>query len=284
MKKITLSIFFTVFSFISCNQKTIVDKEIESLEIKPTDFSSVDTILYANNKIKSLRLIVTKTEYIDVSFYESGKKKSIGKVKNNQCQEKYIDWYENGKLKWTREYNNGNQIGKSIEYQENGNFKQQFDTDKNEITTYWENGKPKFKFVENGLQYYYYSNGNIKEQYDKIKKDEYFIKYYNENGEIAFSGKFKSNILYKNNKKFNGKLICYFNNGKISHFEKLINGIPNGKFYSYYGNGILKFESESKKGKEIYYKCYYENGKVNFIQDGIKKTFTQWDEKGKLIK
>lgn len=284
MKKITLLIFFTIFLFISCIQKSIIDKEIESLEIKLANFSSVDTILYANNKIKSLRLIVTKTEYVDVSFYESGKKKSIGKVKNNQCQDKYIDWYENGKLKWTRQYNNGNQIGKSSEYQKNGNFTQQFDNDKNEITNYWENGKTKFKFVENGLQYYYYSSGNLKEQYDKIKKDEYFLKYYNENGKIAFSGKSKSNILYKNNKKFNGKIICYFNNGKISHFEEVINGIPNGKFYSYYGNGILKFESENKKGKEIYYKCYYENGKVNFIQDGIKKTFTQWDEKGKLIK
>lgn len=284
MKKITLLIFFTFFLFISCNQKTIIDKEIESLGIKPNNFNSVDTILYPNNKIKSLRLIATKTEYIDISFYESGKKKSIGKVKNNQSQDKYIDWYENGKLKWIREYNNGNQIGKSIEYQENGNSKQQFDNDKNEITTYWKNGRPKFKFVENGLQYYYYSNGNIKEQYDKIKKDEYFLKYYNENGTIAFSGESKSNILHKNNKKFNGKIICYFNNGKISHFEEVINGIPNGKFYSYYGNGILKFESESKKGKEIYYKCYYENGKVNFIQDGIKKTFIQWDDKGKLIK
>jgi antitoxin component YwqK of YwqJK toxin-antitoxin module len=278
-----LLIFFVIFTITSCNKKTIIDKEIESLEIKPTNFTSVDTIFYKNNKIRSLRLIKTSTEYTDLSFYESGKKKSIGSVKNSQCHDKYIDWYESGKFKWTREYNHGIQIGKSIEYEENGNFKQQFDNDNKESTTYWKNGKPKLKFVENGLHYYFYSNGKFKEKFDRINKDEYFVEYYNENGEIKFSGKYKFNTLYKNNKKYNGEIICYFNNGKISHFEKILNGIPVGKFYSYHGNGLLKFESEVLNGKEVYYKSYYENGKVYFIRDGIKNTFTQWNEQGKQI-
>lgn len=284
MTKNIFLIFFVIFTLASCNKKTIVDKELDSLEIKPTNFTSVDTIFYKSNKIKSLRLITTTTEYVDISFYESGKKKSIGSVKNEQCHEKYIDWYENGKLKWTREYNYGIQIGKSIEYEENGNLKLQYDNDNKESTTYWQNGKPKLKFVENGLHYYFYSNGNLMEKYDRINKDEYFVKYFNENGEIKFSGNYKLNVLYKDDKKYNGKIICYFNNGKISHFEEVFNGTPNGKFYSYYGNGILKFESEVKNGKELYYKCYYENGKVDFIRDRIKNTFTQWDEQGKQIK
>lgn len=283
MPKNILIIFFVFFTLTSCNKKTIIDKEIESLEIKPTNFTSIDTVFYKSNKIKSLRLITTSREYINISFYESGKKKSIGCVKNSQCHEKYIDWYENGKLKWTREYNYGNQIGKSIEYEKNGDLKQQFDNDNKESTTYWQNGKPKLKFIENDLHCYFYYNGSLMEKYDRINKNEYFVKYYNENGEIKFSGNYKFNILYKDNKKYSGKIICYFNNKKISLYQENINGIPAGKFYTYYGNRILKFESEVKNGKELYFKYYYENGKIDFIRNGIKNTFTKWDEKGNLV-
>lgn len=281
MKKNILRILCLVLTLTSCNKKTVIDKEIESLEIKPSNFTNVDTVFYKNHNIKSLTLITTPTEYLNISFYNSGKKKSMGQVKNSQCHSTYIDWYENGKLKWTREYNYGNQIGKNIEYEKNGNLKQQFNNDTNESITYWKNGKPKLKFIENGLHYYFYQNGNLKEKFDPIDKDEYFVKYYNENGEIKFSGKYKHNLLYKDNKKFDGKIICYFINGKTSHFEEVLNGIPVGKFYSYYGNGILKFESKVENGKELYYKQYYENGKIYFIRDAIKNTFAQWDEHGK---
>jgi antitoxin component YwqK of YwqJK toxin-antitoxin module len=274
----------TSLLFSSCEKKTVIESELDSVGIKPETFKLIDTTFYKNKKVKCLRLVNSTTEYTDVFFYESGKKKSIKPVKNNQCHNKYIDWYENGAIKHEREYILGNQIGKNIEYRQNGNLKQLFDIEKKESTTYWENGKPKFMFAENGSQYYYYYNGNLIEKYDKTNKDEYLVKYYNENGEVKFSGKFKLNILYKNEKKYTGKIICYFNNGKISHFEEVLNGVPNGKFYGYYGNGIIKFESETKNEKEIYYKCYYENGKVNFIRDGIKNTFTQWDKNGKLIK
>jgi antitoxin component YwqK of YwqJK toxin-antitoxin module len=284
LKKTLLIPFLTCLLLCSCKKKSIIEKELDSLEILSTNYNSIDTVFYENQKIKSLRFYKTKTEYINISFYESGKKKSIGPVKNNQCNSEYIDWYENGKQKWVRQYNLGNQIGKSINFQKNGKFEKQYDNDKKESTDYWENGNPKFKFIENKLQYYYYSNGNLIEKYDIVQKDEYYVKYFNENGKVVFSGNYKSKFLFKDNRKYNGKIICYFNNGKISHFEEVVNGIPNGKFYSYYGNGILKFESEVENGKENYYKCYYENGKVNFIRDGINKTFTSWDENGNLIK
>jgi len=283
MKNITLLIFLT-FLFSSCSKKTVIDSELETLEIKPRNFSLIDTTFYENKKIKALRLIVTNTEYVDVTFYESGKKKSIGPVKNGQCHNKYIDWYENGKLKWTREYSYGNQIGRNIEYQENGNLKMTYDNDAKETTEYWENGKPKMKFKEKGFQYFYYTNGNFLDKYDPVKEGEYFAKFFNENGGNVFSGCYKSNILYKDNIKYSGKIICFFKNGKISHYEELIDGIDVGKFYGSYGNGILKYEGEYENGKEVFYKCYFENGKVNFIRDGKNKTFTQWDEKGNLIK
>jgi antitoxin component YwqK of YwqJK toxin-antitoxin module len=284
LKKIVLLTFIICLFLFSCTKKTIIENELNSLNISAKNFNSVDTTFYKNEKIKSLRFYKTRSEYIDVSFYESGKKKSIGSVKNNQCHDKYIDWYENGRQKWVRQYNLGIQIGKSITFQKNGYPENQFDNDKKESTDYWENGKPKFKFKEKKLQYYFYSNGNLMEKYDIIKTDECYVKYFNENGEVVFSGNYKSKYLFKDNKKYSGKITCYFNNGKISHFEKVVNGIPDGKFYSYYGNGNLKFESEVVNGKEIYYKCYYENGKINFIRDNINKTFTSWDEKGNRIK
>ncbi len=284
MKNAIFLIFLIIFSFSSCSKKTVIDNELETLKIKPSSFSLIDTTFYENKKIKSLRLIVTNTEYVDVFFYESGKKKSIGPVKNSQCHDKYIDWYENGKLKWTREYSYGNQIGRSIEYQKNGNLEKTYDNDTKENTEYWENGNPKMKFKEGGIQYFYYANGNFLDKYDPIKEGGYFVKFFNENGENVFSGSYKSNVLYKDNIKYNGKIICFFNNGKISHYEEIINGITEGKFYGSYGNGILKFEGEYTNGKEVFYKCYFENGKVNFIRDRKNKTFTQWDEKGKLIK
>lgn len=287
LKKFILLILLTSLLFSSCEKKTVIESELESLEIKPTNFSFVDTVLYKSKKIKSLRLITTKTEYVDVSFYESGKKKSIGQVKNNQCNGKYIDWYENGKLKWTRENNFGNQIGKSIEYQENGNLKHMYDNDKKEITEYWINGKPKFKFIEKVSQSYHYLNGNILVKCNMKLNDEndiQFYEYYNENGKLVFKGVYKGKFLFKDNLKYNGKIICYFNNGKISYYENIVNGIPNGKSFGFYGNGNLKFESEVKNVKEVYSKYYYENGKINLIRDGIKNTITQWDVNGKLIK
>ena len=284
MRKLILLSFLTCLLLCSCKKKSVIENELDSLKISAKNFSSVDTTFYENKKIKSLRFYKVKTEYTDVFFYESGKKKSIGQAKNNQCHNEYIDWYENGKQKWIRQYNLGNQIGKSIMFRENGNLEKEFDNDKKEMTDCWENGKPKFKFIENKLQYYYYLNGNLFEKYDLFGEDEYNVGYFNENGKAVFSGFYKNNILYKDNSKYNGKIICYFNNGKISHFEEIINGSPIGKSYGYYGNGILKFDIEFKNGKELISKHYYENGKLNSIRDRKNKTDTEWDENGKLIK
>ncbi|WP_430401173.1 hypothetical protein [Flavobacterium sp.] len=284
MKKTILLSLLSFLIFCSCKKKSIIENELDSLEISAKNFNSVDTTFYKNKKIKSLRFYKVKTEYVDVFFYESGKKKSIGQAKNNQCHNKYIDWYENGKQKWVRQYNLGNQIGKSIMYRENGNFEKQFDNDKNEMTDYWENGKPKFKFIENKLQYYYYLNGNLFEKYDKIKEDEYNVKYFNENGKLVLSGLYKKNILYKDSRKYTGKIICYFNNGKISDFEEFINGSPTGRCYGYYGNGNIKYDNEFENGKAILSKYYYESGKINSIRDKKNKTYRVWDENGKLTK
>jgi antitoxin component YwqK of YwqJK toxin-antitoxin module len=282
LKKIILASFALIL-FYSCSKKSTIETGLEELGINHKEFNSTDTTFYKNKKIQSLRFFKKKTEYTEVFFYESGKKKSIYRVKENQCDGKYIDWFENGKEKWVRQYINGNQIGTSVTFRENGSLEKQFDNNTNEMTDCWGNGKTKFKFIENKLQYYYYFNGNLFEKYD-FGKDKYNAEYFNENGKTVFSGMYKKYILYKDNTKYNGKIICYFNNGKISHYEEFVNGMPNGKCYGCYGNGILKFDNVFENGKEIVSKQYYENGKIHLIRDKQNKKFTEWDKNSKLIK
>lgn len=281
LKKIILS-FLVILLISSCSKKTVIETELDALGIKPEEFGSIDTTFYKSKNIESLRFYKIKTEYVEVFFYESGKKKSIYQVKGNQCEGKYVDWFENGKEKWVRQYKNGIQIGKNIVYQENGFPEKEVDNEKKEYKNYYANGKLKETFSEN-FHFYCYLNGQFIEKYIKTGKDEFDVQYLSENGNVDFSGEIKSNILYKNNRRFNGKIICKFKNGKISHYEDVVNGIPNGKYYMYYGNGVLKFDAENADGKEVIYKYYYPNGKVNFIRDGKAKTFTEWDENGKLI-
>ncbi len=271
--------------FSCCKKKTIIENELNAIGINKENYNVIDTFFYESKKIKTLRFYKEKSDYIIVGFYESGKKKSISNIKNkNQIYDKIVDWYENGKPKSVREYDNhGRQIGKNISYRENGSLEHEYDNDKEESTDYWLNGKPKFKFIKNVSQSYHYFNGNFMEKYTQKIKGEYYVEYFSENGDLVFSGLYKNKTLFKDNLRYNGKIICYFNNGKISYFENVVNGIPNGKFYAYYGNGNLKYESEVENGEEIYYKGYHENGKVNLIRDRIKNTFTQWDENGKLI-
>tara|TARA_R110000850_G_scaffold18580_4_gene57019 strand:+ start:157481 stop:158335 length:855 start_codon:yes stop_codon:yes gene_type:complete len=282
-KYILLSLLISLI-FSSCKKKTIIEKELDSLGVKKENYNRIDTTFYENKKIKSLRFYKVKTEYVDINFYESGNKKSIGKVKDNQCHEEYIDWYENGKQKWIRKYNIGEQIGKSLNFYENGNLEKEYDNDTKEMTDYWLNGKTKFKFIEKISQSFHYNNGNYMEKFIHRGKDEYDCEYFNENGKLIFSGNYKKQALFKDNLKFNGEIICYFNNGKISIFQNIINGNVEGKFYNSYGNGNLKGVGLIENGKQLYFKSYHENGIVSFIRDSKNNTFTEWDEKGNLIK
>lgn len=276
---ILLSILICLF-ISSCEQKTKIEFELESIGIKPENFIRIDTVFYEGGEIQSLRFHKDKNDYVDVDFYELGNKKSIGRTLNNQVQGEFIDWYENGKEKWTRNYTVGKQIGKSIKYFANGNLELVYDNSTDEIVQFWLNGKTKFKYLENKSQSYHYWNGNFLEKYQKTPSDDDEVEIFNENGKLVFSGLYKKNILFKDNLRYSGEIVCYFENGKISYFLNLKDGIPSGRFYTYYGNGNLNYEGEVQNKKEVYYKSYYESGRLKFIRD--EKTFTQWRENGKM--
>lgn len=263
----------------ACKEKSVIEKELDILEIDATNYIKTDTSYFDHKKIKSLRFYINKKEYTEVKFYKSGKKKVLYTIKNNQIHGKNIHWYENDSLESISEYNLGIQIGKQTTFFENGNRQQSYDNDTDESIDYWENGKAKFRFIPKKSQSYHYLNGNYMEKYAILKDGKIAMELYNENGELVFSGIDHDDVLYKNDSLFTGKIICYFNTGKISHYEERLNGKVIGKYYGYYGNGNLKFEGE----KESFYKHYSENGKLDMFKDVTNKTSYYYDEEGKPI-
>ena len=89
----------------------------------------------------------------------------------------------------------------------------------------------------------------------------------------------------------NGSLEHEYDNEKEESTDYWLNGKPKFKFienvsqsYHYLnGNFMEKYTHKTQKKGEYNVEYFNENGKVNIIRDGIKNTFTQWDEKGKLI-
>ncbi len=286
-KLLKISILF--FIVISCERKSVIETELESIKVYPEDYKKIDTTFYDNKAIKSFRLIKNDNEYVDIQFYKSGKKQSIIPVKNNQCHGKCFDWYENGKIKWLRENVSGNQVGKSINYNSEGILEKIYDNSTSEYTTFYKNGKRKetllFKPGSTNDQTQYYFNGKIKSRFISLGNGEHSAEYFNENGEKIFDGFWKSTTLLNHDKqKFTGNIITYFSNGEISHFSKHKNGVFDGKFYDKYANGNLKFQGIYVDGEAGKYESYYEDGKMDYINDPKNKLYKNWDEKGNLIK
>lgn len=284
----SLSIFITILTLTSCqNDKSQIDIQLQELDIDPTNFDRIDTLRYSNSSIQSLTLFKTKSHYYKVSFYEDGLKKKFHQIKNNQFHGDAIDWFENGNKKWAREYDNGNSIGHNITFQENGFKKQDYNSENNTTVYFFENGNPRIKYADSSTTYYY-DNGNIFEDYiykfnsRNENSGSGFVKYYNENKGLIFEGGYDKNSFSKDGKKYNGKIICYFNDGKPSLLFDLKNGITDGKFFTYHGNGIMKFEGETIDAVDVYYKSYYPNGKPEYENDFRNNIERRWDKSGKL--
>jgi antitoxin component YwqK of YwqJK toxin-antitoxin module len=282
--KLFLKILTLIILLQSCQSKSIIDTELETLSIVPNYFNEIDTTYYDNHKIMALRFKLNSDEYIDVDFYESGKKKSIKPIKNSLLHNKHISWFENGNIELEERYKDGVLVGKVKEFFENGILRYQFDTKTNETKSYWINGMLQYEFKKDNYNYIYYYNGNIKVKYDAVSKDEMNVEYRNENGQVVFEGSLKQNLIYKDQKEYTGEIVTYFLNEKISHYENLVKGFPEGAYYSYYGHGAIEYEGYAKKGKMMRYTSYFENGNPQFANDVINNVFTEWDIDGNIIK
>jgi antitoxin component YwqK of YwqJK toxin-antitoxin module len=274
----------------SCSKENSkIDKQLEKLNIISSNFKKIDTVYLSEEKIKSLTFYKSDKNYIKIEFHNNDTLKSYYQIDKGQFHSKTIDWFKNGKIKWIRYYNHGNQIGLSTFFNEKGIKKKEFNNETDETTYFFENGLPKLKYSQEST-IYYYDNGNKFEEFIKTndsKNKNYentSIKFYNENGEIVFSGSFKDDLYFKNNKKYTGKIICYFKNGKRSMVFNIKNGITQGKYYCFFGNGNLKFEGKTLNGNHLYRKDYYSNGKIMHYRNKAENINKNWDENGKLIK
>jgi len=279
-----LLILISLLILNACVEKSIIENELENLGINKADFVQIDTTFSENKLIKKLRFVKSDKEDIRISFYESGKKKSFIPTKNSQVHGECTDWFENGQIKWKRFYDAGNSIKQSITYDENGNRTKIDDFTDGSFTEFYDNDKPLFKRSDK-MYIDYYINGQIKGSFVKENDSLTKVKYFNENGKSVFVGKADSKFaLYKNDSLYNGEITCEFLDGQISFNQKYLNGMPDGKTFSKYGNKNMEFELEFENGTEIgIHKRYFLNGQIQSTKDYDTKEYKEWDKKGNLV-
>jgi len=278
-------ILIIMFSFFACQEKSTIEIALNHLGINQNDFVKIDTALYESKSIEKLRFVKSKSEYVDIKFYESGEKKSLIPVKKLQVHGECTDWYKNGVVKWKRYYEYGNSIKQSTTYDKNGLRTKIDDFTDGSFTVFYNNDKPLMKRSDS-IYIDYYINGQIKSSFIKKSNSPTIVEYYNEDGNIVFKGTSDSNFdIYKNDSLYTGEITSKFTDGMISYSQKLINGSPDGKCFSKYGNGNLEYELEYEKGNRIgVHKRYYLDGKIKSIKDFNTTEYKEWDEQGNLVK
>jgi antitoxin component YwqK of YwqJK toxin-antitoxin module len=282
--KITIILTFLTF-LISCQKdKSTINTELNTLNINAHEYIKIDTSFYENGAIEKLRFVKSDKDYIALTFYESGKKKSLIPVKNSQIHGECTDWYENGQIKWKRFYDAGNSIKQKTTYDENGNKTTIYDSTDDSFTEFYENGKPRLKTTDK-LHIDYYLNGQIKNRFIFQADSTITQEYYHENGRLSFEGYVDSKfILFKGDSLYTGMITAKFIDGEIAFQLSFIKGRPDGKCVSRYGNKNLEYELEFDNGKEVgIHKRYYPNGNIQSINNFETKEYKEWDKKGNLV-
>lgn len=272
------------FGLFSCVNKKNNDVDL-SKYLKGT-YKRIDTSYYPNKIISQLKYIESDSAYVNVTFYKSGKVKSIGPVLNRQCHGEYIDWLENGSIRWIRYYDKGNQIGISKTYFENGRIKIKRDFQAKIDTEFYENGNPESISLKDSCFIYNYMNGKIFNKETKLRSDSTLIEYYNENSALTFKGYYKNtDTLFKNGAPFEGTILCYFLNKDTALLEKYKKGKVEGRNFRKFGTGKLASISNIKNGQRIgIYERFYNNGQKMYYKNGDTGEEKMWDENGNEIK
>lgn len=280
----------------------------------PKENNFTVTYKYPNNKIDTKLDYVNGIKhgkYLHYDFY--GNKVIEGNYTNGEQDGKWIWYHANGKEQSVRNYLNGNLNGESIDYFEDGTV---------ESKSYFEYG------IREGEQIVYHKNGK------KVHTTEYFndkvhckkvfydydeniqlIRFYDHGTLIGYTYlDTNSNelpmITIKNE---TGKIISYFDNGKIAREMEYKNGDLVNSYKAYYYSGQLEntltFVDNEYNGSDIEYypngniksdkkyqmdllqgitKNYYENGKIkeeiNYRNDTRNGEANYYNKNGKLIK
>ena len=192
---------------------------------------------------------------IHTEYFDNGRKKLEGNLKNDNWDGKLTDWYENGKIKSETNYKDGKFDGTLIYWYEeeayyqgfkqapkwNGKVTERHHNGQIMSEQNWKNGKL------NGKLTYWYDNGQIREEanYKDFKRAGKKTEWY-DNGQI------KEEAYYKDNKLF-GKYTWWNFNGKKFIEEHYKDGKLNGKLTRWHEIGVIK--------EEAYYKDDKLNGK-----------------------
>jgi len=152
-------------------------------------------------------------------------------------------------------------------------------------TSYFKNGKPGYlRNSKNGTGWAVrlYNNGLMKDSCYIDSGEEYLVRHYYPNGQLAKSIEFS-------NHNYNGLQKEYYTNGKLKAICPRVNGVFNGKEFRWYEDGHLleisyKKDDEFNGGPDS---VYYENGKVKMVaymkNNKLDGEVKQYNEKGKLI-
>ncbi len=240
-------------------------------------------------------------------YYENGKIRLKGFVKNNTYDSSFISYYQNGNKMTEGNYKKvgyktssmaivqsvcgtGRDTTKPMEGIKNGQWK-----------LYYENGQVKrienfFGNIQVGHSNFYDSLGNLLENvfYNAgrlIQRQEYFANSILEKFTIRTYETFKENKRDKTYKTvYKDNILEYYETGELKCI-KTVNedDEPTGKYIEYWQNGFVKMEGEYKDGvKNGIFREYYLNGNTKF--EGIIKNDIPQDkqyfsnEKGKNIK
>ncbi len=255
-------------------------------------------------------------------YYESGKIKVQGFVKNNRYDSTFISYYENGQIEAQGSFKdcvfetNALRItALGIGYCGGTEGKNKVirvsDSNKNGFwKSYYENGQ--LKVNENyicgtriGLQLEYYPSGKLKCN-SFSSTENALTTYFFENGNIESIIKF--NRGYEPHEKKDSVFVeiriletmKYYETGELESITKERNGNEDGKQIYFYKNGFIEYKEEYQNGEENgTFIDYYENGNAEWqaeMKDGEyhgkqyhcnqegKVTKIETWEKGKLIK
>jgi len=210
-----------------------------------------------------------------------------------------------GKLVITGNYFNGDEDGEWIYYHDNGKIKKKGSYAKGKKHGLWEEFHENGKLSDKEIYYYGKLNGISEDYNDKgILTNTYNYvdgmlqgprTFYSEDGKIQLFRYYKDDILIgysylgKDGKEIpiieikneTGKIVTYFDNGKVSREMEYINGNLINAYKEYYYTGQLAEEQSFVDGfKNGKYTIYYPNGKVKAIHNynmgdlhGVSKLF-----------
>lgn len=215
--------------------KTIEHIQNQKLNGEYTEYDFEGTVLFKCNYLND--------EYHGKyeSFYPSGKTSSVGHYQNNEKIGAWKYYSLNGKINMEEYYSNGNPDGYSTYYSIDGVKK---------FETFYRDGIAKRVDVFN-------EKGRLNQRLElQHGSGEFEMK--NSKGVVVKKGTFKGG-------EWDGKLLNYFPNGKVSSEENYVNGYLHGIQKNYYLNGNLKeditYEYNLRDGKST---AYYESGKKRF--------------------